>query len=74
MTNAELKYYATMSSMASDVSKSLSGDKWEVRRYEIAKCVVFGLCSNGTEDKEADKITDFAVKVADELINKLKTE
>lgn len=68
MTNAELKYYATMSNMASEVAGKCSKIDWEQRRYEIAKEVLPTI--NQPTISVAERVS-MALEYADELIRQL---
>lgn len=69
MTNAELKYYATMSNMALEVAGKCGKIDWEQRRYEIAKEVLPTI--NQPTLSVAERV-NIAIKYADELIHQLK--
>lgn len=75
MTNAELKYYATMSNMALEVAGKCGKIDWEQRRYEIAKEVLPVIIQQCTENQSTPIVAErvnIAIKYADELIHQLK--
>lgn len=75
MTNAELKYYATMSNMALEVAGKCGKIDWEQRRYETAKDVLPTIIKHCTENEPTLLVPErvsIAIEYADELIRQLK--
>lgn len=47
-------------------------DQWEQRRYEIAKDMLQAIYSDGVNELYVNEMVDESVRMADELIMKLK--